>query len=138
MILKDRVAIVTAAGSGIGRGGAEIMATEGAIVIATDLVAARAEETARRIRALYPAARLTGVDESPEMLAAARIHLGNDPILLVARLEFFRIFGPALAITVIVALAVATTFVPAALALGPGAETRGPMAAAVLHLAVLA
>ena len=36
MILKDRVAIVTAAGSGIGRGGAEIMGREGAIVIATD------------------------------------------------------------------------------------------------------
>ena len=44
-------------------------------------------ETARRIRALYPEARLTGLDESPEMLAAARIHLGNDPLLLVARLE---------------------------------------------------
>jgi NAD(P)-dependent dehydrogenase (short-subunit alcohol dehydrogenase family) len=50
MILKGRVAIVTAAGSGIGRGGAEIMAREGAIVVATDLVADRAEETARRIR----------------------------------------------------------------------------------------
>jgi NAD(P)-dependent dehydrogenase (short-subunit alcohol dehydrogenase family) len=50
MILKDRVALVTAAGSGIGRGGAEIMGREGAIVIATDLVAERAEETARRIR----------------------------------------------------------------------------------------
>src|SRR5919108_5244007 len=50
MILEDRVAIVTAAGSGIGRGGAEIMGREGAIVIATDLIAERAEETARRIR----------------------------------------------------------------------------------------
>src|SRR5262245_12514813 len=50
MILKDRVAIVTAAGSGIGRGGAEIIGREGAIVIATDLIAERAEETARRIR----------------------------------------------------------------------------------------
>ena len=50
MILKDRVAIITAAGSGIGRGGAEIMGREGAIVVATDLIAERAEETARRIR----------------------------------------------------------------------------------------
>jgi NAD(P)-dependent dehydrogenase (short-subunit alcohol dehydrogenase family) len=50
MILKDRVAVITAAGSGIGRGGAEIMGREGAIVIATDLVAERAEETALRIR----------------------------------------------------------------------------------------
>ena len=50
MILKDRVAIITGAGSGIGRAGAEIMAREGALVVATDLVPARAEETARRIR----------------------------------------------------------------------------------------
>ena len=49
MILKDRVAIVTAAGSGIGRGGAEIMGREGAVVIATDLRPERAEETAHRI-----------------------------------------------------------------------------------------
>ena len=43
MILKDRVAIVTAAGSGIGRGGAEILGRAGDIVVATDLVAERAE-----------------------------------------------------------------------------------------------
>lgn len=50
MILKDRVAVITAAGSGIGRAGAEIMGREGAIVIATDLHPERAEETAQRIR----------------------------------------------------------------------------------------
>jgi len=50
MILKDRVAIITAAGSGIGRAGAEIMGREGAIIIATDLRPERAEETAKRIR----------------------------------------------------------------------------------------
>jgi tRNA (cmo5U34)-methyltransferase len=44
-------------------------------------------ETAARILARYPGARLTGVDESPEMLAAARAALGNEPLLLVARLE---------------------------------------------------
>lgn len=49
MILGGRVAVVTAAGSGIGRAGAEAMAREGALVVATDLVAERAEETARRI-----------------------------------------------------------------------------------------
>jgi len=49
MILKDRVAVVSAAGSGIGRAGAEIMAREGAIVVVTDLDAKRAEDTAARI-----------------------------------------------------------------------------------------
>ncbi|NQV46884.1 MAG: SDR family oxidoreductase [Rhodospirillaceae bacterium] len=46
MILKDRVAIVTGAGSGIGRGGAEILAREGAIVIVADLSSERSDETA--------------------------------------------------------------------------------------------
>ena len=49
MILKDCVAIVTGAGSGIGRGGAEIMAREGAIVIVADLSVERSEETVERI-----------------------------------------------------------------------------------------
>jgi len=44
-------------------------------------------ETAERILALYPAARLTGVDTSPSMLAAARAKLGAEPALIVARLE---------------------------------------------------
>lgn len=50
MILKDRVAVVTGAGSGIGRGGAEIMAREGAHVVVSDLSADRAEETVEIIR----------------------------------------------------------------------------------------
>jgi NAD(P)-dependent dehydrogenase (short-subunit alcohol dehydrogenase family) len=49
MILKDRVAIVTGAGSGIGRGGAEIMAREGAFVVVADLSPERSEETAEII-----------------------------------------------------------------------------------------
>lgn len=44
-------------------------------------------QTAARIRALYPEAKLTGVDASPDMLCAARAELGQDPILIVARLE---------------------------------------------------
>ena len=49
MILSGRVAIVTGAGSGIGRAGAEIMAREGASVVVADRNAEAGEETARRI-----------------------------------------------------------------------------------------
>ena len=49
MSLKGRVAVVTGAGSGIGRGGAEILAREGACVVIGDLRPDAGEETARRI-----------------------------------------------------------------------------------------
>jgi NAD(P)-dependent dehydrogenase (short-subunit alcohol dehydrogenase family) len=45
--LQDKVAVVTGAGSGIGRGIALAMAARGARVAAVDLDATRAEETAR-------------------------------------------------------------------------------------------
>ena len=73
MILKDRVAIVTAAGSGIGRGGAEIMGREGAVVIATDLRAERAEETARRIRDAGGQAEGRALDITDDAAIAALI-----------------------------------------------------------------
>lgn len=49
MILLDRIAIVTGAGSGIGRAGAEILAREGAVVAVADRDGARAQETAAAI-----------------------------------------------------------------------------------------
>ena len=51
MILKERVAIVTGAGSGIGRAGAMALAREGAQVVIADLSAERGRETAEMIRA---------------------------------------------------------------------------------------
>jgi NAD(P)-dependent dehydrogenase (short-subunit alcohol dehydrogenase family) len=51
MILKDKIAIVTGAGSGIGRAGAEIMAREGATVIVLDRNAEAGKETTEIIRA---------------------------------------------------------------------------------------
>jgi NAD(P)-dependent dehydrogenase (short-subunit alcohol dehydrogenase family) len=48
--VEAKVAIVTGAGSGIGRAGAIALAREGARVVATDLAPAAAEETAAAIR----------------------------------------------------------------------------------------
>lgn len=50
MILKNQIAIVTGAGSGIGEAGAAIMAREGAHVVLVDREAARAEQATARIR----------------------------------------------------------------------------------------
>jgi NAD(P)-dependent dehydrogenase (short-subunit alcohol dehydrogenase family) len=50
-MLKDRIALVTAAGSGIGRAGACAMAREGATVIVTDLQRDLAEQTLAQIEA---------------------------------------------------------------------------------------
>ena len=66
MILQGQVAIITAAGSGIGRAGAAILAREGASVVVTDLDAAAAAETAGQIAAAggtAEAARLDVLDD---------------------------------------------------------------------------
>jgi NAD(P)-dependent dehydrogenase (short-subunit alcohol dehydrogenase family) len=51
VILQDKVAIVTGAGSGIGRAGAEIMAREGAYVVVADRDSAAGADTVHHIRA---------------------------------------------------------------------------------------
>jgi len=49
--LRDKVAVVTGAGSGIGEASALLFAAEGAAVVVNDLDGSRAEQTADRIRA---------------------------------------------------------------------------------------
>lgn len=80
MILQDRVAFVTAGGSGIGRAGAIAMAAEGATVVITDLDPARAEETAAEINGAGGRAEAAGLDVTDDaalsdaILQAARRH----------------------------------------------------------------
>ncbi|SMF51665.1 NAD(P)-dependent dehydrogenase, short-chain alcohol dehydrogenase family [Tistlia consotensis] len=73
MILEGRVAVVTGAGSGIGRGSAEILAREGAVVVASDRDGAAAEETARRIRAAGGSARAVTCDVTDDEALACLI-----------------------------------------------------------------
>jgi NAD(P)-dependent dehydrogenase (short-subunit alcohol dehydrogenase family) len=59
---KDKVAIVTGAGSGIGRATALAFAAEGAKVVVAEIVAARGEETVALIQAAGGNARFVSVD----------------------------------------------------------------------------
>lgn len=62
MILKDQVAIVTGAGSGIGRAGAMIMAREGAHIAVFDRHSVGAEETVSLITAFGGSADAYAID----------------------------------------------------------------------------
>jgi len=73
MILKDRIAIVTGAGSGIGQAGACILAREGATVVVSDIDRARAEETAGLIAAAGGSARAVVTDVADDSQAEALV-----------------------------------------------------------------
>ncbi|WP_454747258.1 SDR family NAD(P)-dependent oxidoreductase [Ciceribacter selenitireducens] len=62
MILKDRIAIVTGAGSGIGQAGAAIIAREGAHVAIIDRNVEAAQTVAEEIRASGGSAEALGLD----------------------------------------------------------------------------
>ena len=62
MELKDRVAFLTGAGSGIGRAGALALAREGAMIVVSDLIGARAQETAALIKAAGGQAEAMALD----------------------------------------------------------------------------
>lgn len=62
MRLKDKIAIVTGAGSGLGRAGALALAREGATVVVSDIKADAAADTVEAIRAAQGAARAITAD----------------------------------------------------------------------------
>ena len=84
MDLKDRTALVTAGGAGIGRAGALAMARAGATVVVTDLEASRAEAVAAEIIAAGGRAEGFGLDVCDDaalgatILSAAARHGGLD------------------------------------------------------------
>lgn len=64
MLLKDRVAVITGGGSGIGRGVAERFAAEGAKLLLVDLNAKGLEETAEAVQALGAGVEVVQADVS--------------------------------------------------------------------------
>ncbi|MGN6673115.1 MAG: SDR family NAD(P)-dependent oxidoreductase, partial [Thermomicrobiales bacterium] len=66
MRLKDKVCVITGAGSGMGRVACEVFAREGARVAALDIVAETGEETAARGRAAGGEAPLLACDVADE------------------------------------------------------------------------
>ncbi|ACP21824.1 oxidoreductase, short chain dehydrogenase/reductase family (plasmid) [Sinorhizobium fredii NGR234] len=73
MILKDRIAIVTGAGSGIGQAGAAIMAREGAHVVVVDRSAKAAVETVTSIAAKGGSAEALAIDVTNDEALAGGI-----------------------------------------------------------------
>jgi NAD(P)-dependent dehydrogenase (short-subunit alcohol dehydrogenase family) len=73
MLLEDRVAFVTGAGSGIGRAGALAMAAEGAFAVVTDRDSARARAVAAEIAAAGGRAEAIALDVTDDGALAAAI-----------------------------------------------------------------
>jgi RND superfamily putative drug exporter len=95
-------------------------------------------ETRRRLRAgdeRLPAARGAIAEIAPIVLTAGLIVAAGTAALVVGHLQFFRAFGPGLAATTLITLAVAVTLVPALVAIfgprlfGKGLRDTAPPAA---------
>lgn len=85
--LENRVAIVTGAGRGIGQATAQLLASEGARVVVTDIDSGPVVATAAAIRALGEAAEplvgdLTSLDFPQRLVDAARDSFGGLDILV--------------------------------------------------------
>lgn len=89
MRLKGKVAVITGAGNGIGRATALRFAEEGAAIVAADLQAAAADETAALVeaaggRAASIAVDVSSRDDTDTMAAAALDHFGGLHIVVTA------------------------------------------------------
>ncbi len=86
MRLANKVALITGAGSGIGRAGAVLFASEGAQVVVADLAMDAGEETARRIQeqgghALFVRTDLCVAEDVRRLVESSIARLGRIDIL---------------------------------------------------------
>ena len=104
MRLKDKVAIVTGAGSGFGAGIAQRFSEEGATVIVADINAAAGERMAREVEGKFVHADVTKSDDWAKLVRAAGGNLDiivnnagwthrNKPYLEVTEAEFDRVYA---------------------------------------------
>jgi 2-hydroxycyclohexanecarboxyl-CoA dehydrogenase len=80
--LKGKVAIVTGAGQGIGRGIAEKLAAEGATVVVTDLNEVTAKETAETVDGVGIQADVTSRDSIAAMVTQVHRQFGRIDVLV--------------------------------------------------------
>ncbi len=104
MRLKDKVAVVTGAGSGFGAGIARRFSEEGASVIVADINAAAGEKIAREVEGRFVHADVTRSDDGANLVRAAGAKLDiivnnagwthrNKPYLEVTEAEFERVYA---------------------------------------------
>ena len=104
MRLKDKVAIITGAGSGFGAGIARRFAEEGARVIVNDINAQAGERVAREVSGKFVQADVTKGDDWAKLVQAAGERLDivvnnagwthrNKPYLEVTEAEFDRVYA---------------------------------------------
>ena len=104
MRLKDKVAIVTGAGSGFGAGIARRFSEEGATVFVADINAAAGERIAREVEGKFVQADVTQGDDWAKLMRAAGDKLDiiinnagwthrNKPYLEVTEAEFDRVYA---------------------------------------------
>jgi len=102
--LKDKVAVVTGAGSGFGAGIARRFSEEGATVIAADIDAAAGEKIAREVEGRFVRADVTRSDDWASLLRAAGPKLDiivnnagwthrKKPYVEVTEAEFDRVYA---------------------------------------------
>lgn len=78
MLLENRIVFVTGGGAGIGRAGAMAMAAQGALIVVSDLVGARAAQVAEEIKGLGGQAESLALDVTDDAALQSAIRGAAD------------------------------------------------------------